>query len=114
MSSYVTVLVACIAIYSPLITIIHRSSTPRAAGWGTNPSDSIIIMIFKGKDVRRSIQNYSFALAPLRTVSSFVASIMFPLVFNLPVINAFWPLSLPFARSIRVSSERMIVTSAFG
>lgn len=47
----------------------------------------------------------------LRRPSSFVASIIFPFVLSAPVMNAFCPVSFPFAMSTKVSSERMIVTS---
>src|SRR5216683_2854223 len=47
----------------------------------------------------------------LRTPSSFVASIMFPFVLSLPVMNAFCPVVFPSAMSTNVSSDRMIVTS---
>jgi len=60
------------------------------------------------------IDVYNFAWVPLRTLSSFVASMMLPLVLSLPVMNAFCPFSLPLERSNKVSSERMIVTSALG
>ena len=66
-----------------------------------------------------------------KTVSSLVASIMLPFVFNFPVINAFWPViypnrvlarkqeqrefyTFPSAKSNSVSSARIMVTSAFG
>lgn len=47
----------------------------------------------------------------MRTASSFVASIMFPLVLSPPVMNAFCPVVFPSAMSTNVSSDRMIVTS---
>lgn len=41
-----------------------------------------------------------------------VASMMLPLTLSLPLINAFWPLSLPSAMSTKVSSDVLTVTSA--
>ena len=37
---------------------------------------------------------------------------MLPLTLSLPDMKAFWPLTLPSARSMNVSSERLMVTSA--
>jgi hypothetical protein len=43
--------------------------------------------------VRKYIEIAQAKRPTLNTASSFVASIMLPLVFSLPVMYAFWPLS---------------------